>query len=101
MRRIVVYAADRRAHLFVRQGEQPPNTLLQTFRQMQPPGCAHVRQKIPQMSIRHDVSLPARYADRIPIRQTNYNIVQMLRNSSYMKRAPSKSSGWESDALRC
>ena len=38
MRRIVVHGVDRRAHLFVRQGEEPADAAAQPFRQMQPQG---------------------------------------------------------------
>ena len=38
MRRIVVHGVDRCAHLFIRQGEEPPDATFQPFRQMQPQG---------------------------------------------------------------
>lgn len=38
MCRIVVHGVDRRAHLFVCQGEEPPNAATQPFRQMQRQG---------------------------------------------------------------
>jgi hypothetical protein len=38
MRRIVMHGADRRAHLFVREGEEPPHAASRSFRHMQPQG---------------------------------------------------------------
>jgi hypothetical protein len=38
MRGIVVHRGDRRAHLPIRQCEEPPHATLQAFRKMQPQG---------------------------------------------------------------